>query len=85
MKRVATRRCLVTAPSILLAGVLAGCGMLAGEPMEEVQTPQVQPLVEPRPQLAAARDGQISLFGELPQRPDVPYFSRSATALLQHT
>jgi len=71
--------------SLGLAGALVGCALYVTEPVQSTQVPEMQPLVEPRPQLAAARDRQINLFGELPGRPDVPYFSRTGSALLQHT
>jgi TolB protein len=47
--------------------------------------PPPPPPPDTRPKLAAARDAQISQFGELPDKPDVPYYTRSATSLLQHT
>jgi TolB protein len=41
--------------------------------------------VEAQPALAAARDRQINLFGELPDATGTPYFTRTTTSLLQHT
>jgi TolB protein len=66
--------------SVVSAGVLVlivvGCG--PDPDTEPVQT-------EPRPMLAAARDPEITLFGELPLRGETPYVSATATALRQHT
>ncbi len=59
--------------------VLVGC--ICSRPVD------VEPLppVEPRPMLSASADAQITLFGELPNRPVVPFYSRDNTSLLRHT
>ncbi|MHC4090870.1 MAG: DPP IV N-terminal domain-containing protein [Planctomycetota bacterium] len=62
--------------SAVVAGSTAGCGM------GRKSAPQQQP---PRPTLTAARDRQISMFGELPTQAPEPYRSRTWTSLRQHT
>ncbi|MCH7527186.1 MAG: PD40 domain-containing protein [Planctomycetes bacterium] len=62
--------------------VLLPCGC-AYPPSSEPVSAIVQPA--PRPALAAARDRQITLFGELPRRGEVPYAGRAGGSLLQHT
>lgn len=69
-----------TLPLIVVSAVLAcssaGCG-----PTRE-SAPAQQP---PRPVLTAARDRQITMFGELPQQAPAPYFTSMWTSLRQHT
>jgi len=46
----------------------------------------IEPIeAEPRPILSSSRDPQITVFGELPDRTEVPYFSRENSSLLRHT
>ena len=60
----------------LAALIAAGCG----------PGPEADPVATgPRPVLTAARDRDITLFGELPLRGGAPYVSAAATALRQHT
>lgn len=48
--------------------------------------PEPEPVqVEPRPILTAARDRQITMFGELPQMIRTPFATRSAPSLRQHS
>ncbi|MCP4589952.1 MAG: hypothetical protein GY842_04355 [bacterium] len=69
----------IAAVSLLGAWGLCGCQQPAAEPQV------MQPPPPPQPILAAARDPQISQFGELPGRGGVPYYSRANTSLLRHT
>ena len=77
----------------VLSVALCGCSLFVEEPapVEEQQAElevipeEPIPTPDPRPRLAVARNDQISLFGELPDNPEVPYFTRTATSLLQHT
>jgi len=64
------------AVSVLMSCWVAGCAPEpAGEPVAVV----------PAPQLTAARDARITLFGELPEGDPGPYDARSSRALRQHT
>jgi hypothetical protein len=66
---------------------VAGCAQFVRKPPAGKAPPQaIEPVApQPRPHLAAARDQQVSVFGELPDRRDVPYFTRTGSSLLQHT
>lgn len=65
--------------AVVWMSVLAGCAPEpAPQPVQVVQAP-------PRPMLAAARDRDITMFGELPLRGETPYIATGATALRQHT
>jgi TolB protein len=66
---------------------VAGCAQFVRKPPAGKAPPQaIEPVApQPRPHLAAARDSQVTVFGELPNRPDVPYFTRTASSMLQHT
>ncbi|MCB9866242.1 MAG: hypothetical protein H6816_06355 [Phycisphaerales bacterium] len=74
-------------------GLAIGCSVTPKPPAEAMAQPQVAPPADelpvlpepdPAPRFAAAGDRQINLFGELPNRADVPYFTRTASSLLQH-
>jgi len=65
----------VVAP--VLAAAIGGCA--------DAQPARDGIVTEPRPMLSVSRDAQITLFGELPDRSDVPFFSRGATSMLRHT
>jgi TolB protein len=55
---------------------VAGCG----------PEPEPEPVhTGPRPALAVARDRQITLFGELPLRGEIPYIASAAVGLRRHT
>lgn len=73
--------------AVFVCSVVTGCSLFKEQPVKKTQaTPEPPaPTPSPRPQLAAARDHQINLFGEMPDRRDVPYFTRTAASLLQHT
>ncbi len=84
------------AATLIVSVVLVGCAMTAQpEPEPAVVLVDEQPALppdvapeptpEPRPELAAAQNQQISAFGELPDRGEVPYFTRTSTSLRQHT
>ena len=79
----------LTVVSIVFATSWCGCAEPQDVVVEAPQTVAMEempePVPDPTPQLAAARDRDISLFGEIPMRPEVPYFTRTATALTQHT
>lgn len=57
------------------------CGCISPPPPE----PVTQIVLPPRPALSAARDAQISLFGELPHRGEIMYSGRAGGSLLQHS
>ncbi|UCG15597.1 MAG: PD40 domain-containing protein [Phycisphaerales bacterium] len=63
--------------------LLPGFGMGGCAEPESAQDEQLT--IEPRPMLSASRDAQITLFGELPDRGEIPFYSRGATSLLRHT
>ena len=64
---------------MVVAGLLValvGCG----------PDPEPEPVqVAPQPVLTAARDGQITMFGELPYSGGAPYETRSSLSLRRHT
>jgi len=69
-----------TLPLIVVSAVLT-CGGVGCGPARE-SAPTQQP---PRPVLTAARDRQITMFGELPQQAPAPYFTCMWNSLRQHT
>ena len=78
-------------PITVLGGLLAVM-LLGGSFLTGCQEPSAEPVVTipppappPEPLLAAARDRQITHFGELPDRGRVPYYTRAAASLLRHT
>lgn len=70
---------LVGLPVLLMSLGPVGCQ----EPTPVQQFAAVNP--EPRPMLSSSRDPQINVFGELPDRTEIPYFSRGNSSLLRHT
>ena len=87
---------LLCAVLLVTLAIVPGCSMFYGPPPQDTQEAELAPLPEelemepeptpePRPSLAVARNDQISLFGELPNNPEINYFTRTSTSLLQHT
>lgn len=69
------------AVGIVLTGVY-GCQKSAPPNVEPIV---LRPVAPPRPELITAADSKINLFGELPHRQTIPFYTRAATALKQHT
>ena len=70
-------------PSVLpilvgAAAMLSGCTLFKGGDPEVAQT-------QPHPMLAAARDNQVSMFGDIGDKASPTYFTRAAVSLQQHT
>lgn len=92
MKRFPNELCVVGLAVVVALSVTAGCALGPQAPADPVvQAPPPAPVEEPvapadpTPRFAAATDRQVNLFGEMPDRADVPYFTRTAASLLQHT
>ncbi|HRX84117.1 MAG TPA: DPP IV N-terminal domain-containing protein [Phycisphaerae bacterium] len=94
MKRFPIAQFSVALAAMVTLGLAIGCSVTPKPPAEAMAQPQVAPPADelpvlpepdPAPRFAAAGDRQINLFGELPNRADVPYFTRTASSLLQHT
>lgn len=69
----------------LSVSLLGAIGCESPEPAEPVEQVQQAPPPPPEPHLAAARDAQLTLFGEFPDRQRVPFVAQAASPMKQHS
>lgn len=71
----------------MAAMLVIGCEATREAPVVEVsaEQEQVAPPIAPEPQLAAAGDVQLTLFGEFPERQRVPFHAQASSPMKQHT
>lgn len=68
----------------------AGCSMFRATPEPVVEAepqPAPEPLPEPprEPTMGTTGDVQLTLFGELPEHPRLPYNAQASTPMIQHS
>jgi len=74
--------------SVFLVADVGGCSWLTERPVEPAEQTAVSP-DEPSPRhepvRLAAAEGEVTLFGEFPDRGRVPFHARAASPMQQHT